>query len=86
MQICKCRGCGAAIVWIKTPAGKNMPCEAGAVYYRRQDDAPGWLVLSDGSVVHGVVLNDLSEHPTGTGYIPHWSTCPQAESFKRKRG
>lgn len=23
-----CKGCGAEIVWIKTPNGKNMPCNA----------------------------------------------------------
>ena len=23
----KCKGCGAEIVWIKTKAGKNMPCD-----------------------------------------------------------
>ena len=24
----KCRGCGAAIVWVKTAKGKNMPVDA----------------------------------------------------------
>ena len=28
-----CRSCGAAIVWIKTPGGKSMPCNAAPVYY-----------------------------------------------------
>ena len=23
-----CKGCGAEIIWIKTPAGKLMPCDA----------------------------------------------------------
>lgn len=26
-----CRGCGAEIVWVKTEAGKSMPCDPGAV-------------------------------------------------------
>lgn len=28
-----CRGCGAAIVWIRTPSGKAMPCDAAPIYY-----------------------------------------------------
>lgn len=27
----KCKGCGAEIVWIKTPAGKAMPCDPNKV-------------------------------------------------------
>ena len=25
----QCSGCGARVIWIKTEAGKNMPCKAG---------------------------------------------------------
>lgn len=27
----KCKGCGAEIVWIKTKAGKAMPCDTNKV-------------------------------------------------------
>lgn len=40
MNKATCRGCGAPIVWIKTPAGKAMPCDPAPVYYR-----PGELVV-----------------------------------------
>lgn len=29
-----CKGCGAAIAWVKTPAGKSMPVDA--------DGTPHW--------------------------------------------
>ena len=38
MNRATCRGCGAPIVWIKTPAGKAMPCDPAPVYYKA---APG---------------------------------------------
>lgn len=34
MNKATCRGCGAPIVWIKTPAGKAMPCDPAPVYYK----------------------------------------------------
>lgn len=30
----KCKACGAEIIWIKTPGGKNMPCDAQKIYFR----------------------------------------------------
>ncbi len=33
MRAGACRSCWAAIVWIKTPSGKAMPCNAAPTYY-----------------------------------------------------
>ena len=33
MRSATCKGCGAAIVWIGTPSGKAMPCDAAPRYY-----------------------------------------------------
>ena len=33
MRASTCKGCGAAIVWISTPGGKSMPCDATPRYY-----------------------------------------------------
>lgn len=30
-RITRCRSCRAQIIWFKTPAGKNMPVDAGTV-------------------------------------------------------
>lgn len=39
-----CRGCGAEIVWVKTTAGKSMPCNPGAVPFWARPGAPGKVV------------------------------------------
>ncbi|WP_420768732.1 hypothetical protein ACNR9V_03105 [Parageobacillus thermoglucosidasius] len=41
----KCKGCGAEIVWIKTPNGKAMPC----------DPEKKVLVSDEGEIVSGRV-------------------------------
>lgn len=33
----KCKGCGAEIVWIKTAAGKSMPCNSDKVTIVTED-------------------------------------------------
>lgn len=38
-----CNGCRAAIVWLKTEAGKNMPCQAKKIS----------VVTEEGKVVQG---------------------------------
>lgn len=47
-----CKKCGAEIVWIKTPAGKHMPCDVGIVCpycgYRIQDDDGYFAQKGDG--------------------------------------
>ena len=46
-----CGRCGAAIVWVRTPAGKAMPCDARAVYIVQEEGGPEKGVLRDGRVV-----------------------------------
>lgn len=81
----KCRGCGAEIIWIKTPAGKSMPCDSEPVPYWQKAGASGKVVTPNGEVISCEFSGELSR-ATGRGYIPHWSTCPAAGSFKKNRG
>ena len=75
-----CRGCGANIVWVKTAAGKNMPCDPWPVPYWERAGATGKVVLQpSGKVV------SCDFELTGFGYISHFSTCPQAKGFRRKK-
>ena len=74
MRFGKCRGCGAPIVWISTPGGKSMPCNADQVLYRARAGAPGKIVTPNGEVLSCA---------TGVGYIPHFATCPQAGKLRR---
>lgn len=51
MNKATCRGCGAPIVWIKTPAGKAMPCDPAPVYYKATPDGKDKIVTTRGEVV-----------------------------------
>ena len=64
-----CRGCGAALVWIRTEAGKSMPLNVDMKKYYLASD------VVDGKVRDGV-------KPI-FGYASHWSTCPKRELFKK---
>jgi len=77
-----CKGCGARIVWIATPGGKSMPCDAQQVFYKAKKGAKGKIVTPNGEVVSAEVTHDLGT-ATGFGYVPHWATCPAASSFKK---
>lgn len=78
-----CRGCGAEIVWVKTEAGKSMPCNPGLVPFWARPGASGKVVTMRGKVVSCDFTGER-ERLTDFGYVSHFSTCPQAGKFKRK--
>src|SRR5262245_43988340 len=66
-----CKGCGQAIDWYKTAAGKNMPIDP--------DPHP------DGNVYIDVVRNVAVVAAVGAKpkmYRPHWATCVKAGQFR----
>lgn len=79
-----CRGCGAPIVWIKTPGGKAMPCDPSPIYFRPAPGAKEKIVTTKGEVLSAEIVHGAEA--ADAGYRPHWATCPQADSFKRKGG
>lgn len=79
-----CSKCGKRIIWIKTKAGKNMPCDPAFVHYVEQKGGKDRIVLSNGDVVVGTV-QDYAENTSGYGYISHFATCEAAKMFRRKR-
>ena len=79
-----CRGCGAALVWIPTPGGKSMPCDAEQMLYRTRAGAKGKIVTPNGQVL-SADIGVQPEQATGVGYVPHWATCPEAGKFRRTR-
>lgn len=83
MQIGKCRGCGAQIVWIRTNSGKSMPCNSVPVTYWEKAKAAGKVTTPNGETVSCEFEGDIDK-ATGIGYISHFSTCPQAKKFKKK--
>lgn len=76
-----CRGCGAPIIWIKTTAGKAMPCDPSPVYYKPVPGGKDKIVTLQGEVVSCEIV--AGADATDAGYRPHWATCPQAGSFKK---
>ena len=81
MNRATCRGCGAPIVWIKTPAGKAMPCDPAPVYYKAAPGGKDKIVTTRGEAVSCEIVPGAEA--ADAGYRPHWATCPQAGQFKR---
>ena len=79
----QCRGCGCRVLWIRTKAGKNMPCNPTLINYRKESGGKEKIVTQEGEVVSGITGVD-QEEADGIGYISHFATCTQAKSFRKR--
>lgn len=79
-----CRGCGAPIVWIRTAAGKSMPCDAEPALYKAREGAAGKIITGNGTVLSADIGGLAAFEPDGVGHVSHFATCPAAEQFRRK--
>ena len=71
MKQAVCKGCGAAIVWIGTPSGKSMPCDATPRYYiEKPRSGTKKIVTPNGEVISCEYTEDPHK-ATGTGFAPH---------------
>ena len=70
----KCKGCGAQIVMVMTSRGKWIPCDPARVAV----DGERVLVFANGVV--GRRFKDYS-----SGLQSHFSSCPKAAEFRRKK-
>ena len=77
-----CRGCGQNIIWIKTKAGKMMPCDPQPHSIK---EGPGDMILltAAGEIIRGTP-RAYDNGADKTGYISHFSTCPAADTFRRR--
>jgi hypothetical protein len=82
MSLGVCRACGRQIKFIKTPAGKHMPCDPEAVAYWQNDKAKGKIVRADGIVVSCEFEGEMGTE-TGVGWKSHFGTCPKADRVRR---
>lgn len=81
MGIGKCKGCGAVVLWLKTPKGKNMACDPKPI--RFEPDPEGeWFYREDGPPIRGREKNLPYYDPKYVGYRVHWANCPYAKNFK----
>ena len=78
-----CRECGKPLIFIRTRAGKNMPCEADPVLYWPDDAGPLMFYQRDGSYERGT-LEGHPAVPQGSGYVPHWGRCRRDEAKHQK--
>lgn len=79
----QCRECGCRILWIKTKAGKNMPCDPIMLNYRKENGGKEKIVTQDGEVVSGIT-GVSTEEADGIGYISHFATCSQPKRFRKR--
>lgn len=82
----KCRGCGEEIIFIKSPAGKFIPCNPSKVLYSNPGKGKARVVTQSGEVVSCTIgADDDTSKAAGVGYIPHWSTCKAASQFRKRK-
>ena len=79
----KCRGCGREIAFIKTINGKSIPVDPEPIEFIPELDYDKF-VLMDGTVERGQAVEKAGRNETRIGYRSHWSTCPNAEDFRKK--
>lgn len=65
----RCKYCGQEIIWIRTPDGKQMPCDPGLVAYKRREKAKGRIVTKNGEVVAAMFGINIGS-ADGVGYEP----------------
>jgi hypothetical protein len=81
-QTTTCRSCGATIVWAETVSGVSMPVDAaphpeGNVQLLQPDDPR--------SPPFATVYGKRKRPPPGAELrMPHHSTCPDAEQWRRR--
>ena len=69
--LASCKSCGAEIIWIKTPTGKNAPIDA--------KPEKRWAEINrfSASEPRRWALLDT--------YLPHFASCPNADQHRRER-
>ena len=68
-----CKKCGNRILWLRTPAGKNMPVDPNLINYREVPGGKERIVTPNGMVIAGERSNP--DEADGVGYISHFATC-----------
>jgi hypothetical protein len=90
----RCRSCSATVVWVKTSAGKAMPCDP-ELFALTPCDGPVTAVTVEGETVRGErLLGSLepgtagvsASFPVVLARISHFATCPNAARHRKAKG
>lgn len=76
MRIARCNSCGAEIIWVTTPNGKNMPVNLA-------EDPRGSIYLDADGRMGQASLTGAPPEGTLTRHLSHFATCPQAQKWRR---
>ena len=79
----KCKFCESEIIFIETPAGRLMPCEAMKVEVWRIAKGKKTAVTENGEVFR-CETETMPFRFSEFAYIPHWVDCPGAGQARRK--
>lgn len=77
-----CRSCGAPLKWITSRNGKKMPCDAEPIPYWQGTSEN--LFQEDGTMIR-CSLQGTPGMQIGTAYRSHFSTCPDADRFRKPK-
>lgn len=92
-----CRGCGAPVVWITSPKGRPMICDARVrsewiLLTSLADDVEKKtlpriaLTTSSGQVVAGYIVGEGDSRARATlGRESHFGSCPNRQTFRKAR-
>ena len=69
----RCKACGSEIEWVTTTKGNSMPLDIGEVA------GGNVMILLNGKAC--IVKPD----PDVIRSVSHFSTCPEAETFRKRR-
>jgi hypothetical protein len=75
-----CKGCGAEIRYVRTPAKTFIPCDPDVILAWIHPGAVDKLVTIEGRVISVDLTGE--GRPTCEGRVPHWATCPEADKFR----
>lgn len=76
-----CRSCGKPIKWIELKSGKKMPVDPDP--FELWEAEEGDTVVTERG---DVIKYDKDKHAGNEAevYVSHFSTCPQADSWRKK--
>jgi len=80
-----CRSCGAPILFIPTPSGKQLPVNAERLYVHVDPSGPEKVVLSSGRVVSCIFVDPKVTDGALVGYRAHFATCPAASAWRKPK-